>query len=121
MSPIPGVNLDKLLGSLLIGTWASSLLTDYEMILAYQYLSNNNDGLAIRGPIVLALVNDAACMLSEFAMVYLYCITHWGDATALVAEPWPLPMFLMTAGFAATITQTYLITRVNRLYGTGPC
>ncbi|KAL8286796.1 hypothetical protein RQP46_004324 [Phenoliferia psychrophenolica] len=117
MSPIPGLNLDKLIGSLLIGTWASSMLSALEMVLAYQYFSSGaTDGLAIRGPIFLALVNDAATMVSEFALVYLYTITHWGDPLYLAVEPWPVPMYLITAGLSTTITQAYLITRVNRLF-----
>ncbi|KAF7366344.1 hypothetical protein MSAN_00890800 [Mycena sanguinolenta] len=66
------VSLDKAIGSLLAGTYASSA-------------------------------------------VYLYAISHWGDAQYLALQNWPITVHFATAGFVGLLVQSFMLYRFWRM------
>ncbi|KAM0749465.1 hypothetical protein T439DRAFT_357803 [Meredithblackwellia eburnea MCA 4105] len=93
--------IDKNLGSILIGTWANTVLFTIELILAWRYFTRYRDGFIILGPLLLAIVVDALSTTSVMAGVYLYTITHWGDFTFLLVQHPTSSVWLFTTGFSA--------------------
>ncbi|KAF7364090.1 hypothetical protein MSAN_01067900 [Mycena sanguinolenta] len=50
-------------------------------------------------------------MIANYASVYLYTITHWGDLEYLQNQYWFDPLFVFTTSVVAALAQTFLATR----------
>ncbi|KAJ7834031.1 hypothetical protein B0H14DRAFT_3462295 [Mycena olivaceomarginata] len=75
-------NLDIVLGPLLVGTWTNSVLYAVEVIqAAYYYRHFKQDNWMWK--LLVSSVIDSVSMIANYASVYLYTITHWGDLTYL--------------------------------------
>ncbi|KAK7030375.1 hypothetical protein VNI00_014119 [Paramarasmius palmivorus] len=104
--------LDKTLGGLLGGTWANSYLFMIEIIMMYQYFSRyKTDHITLKLMVLGILAVDILGVLGDYACVYLYTVTHWGDKEYLSNQYWPIPVYVVTTGISAFVVQHYLIYR----------
>ncbi|KAJ6626087.1 hypothetical protein B0H10DRAFT_572233 [Mycena sp. CBHHK59/15] len=104
--------LDTVIGALLIGTWVNSMLLSIEMEQAIYYYTNfPNDNWMLKCLVTTALTVDAVSALCNYASVYLYCITHWGEPTYLQNQYWPVPLYLFATGLVASLVQSFLAVR----------
>ncbi|KAF8190729.1 hypothetical protein K438DRAFT_1971024 [Mycena galopus ATCC 62051] len=82
-------NADIILGALLVGTWANSVLYTVEVIqTAYYYRHFKHDNWMLKLLVSSAITIDSASMIANYASVYLYTITHWGDLAYLQNQYW---------------------------------
>ncbi|KAJ6549810.1 hypothetical protein B0H19DRAFT_1073725 [Mycena capillaripes] len=84
------------LGPLLVATWANSVLYTVEVIQLLVFS-------------VIAL--DSVSMIANYASVYLYQITHWGDLAYLQNQYWASLVAILAQGFLAA---RYWILTGNR-------
>ncbi|KAJ7084932.1 hypothetical protein C8R44DRAFT_753011 [Mycena epipterygia] len=102
------LNLDTVLGALLVGTWANSVLYTVEII---QLLVSS------------AIAIDSVSMIANYATVYLYTITHWEPVlgksfrsywkkhyrTHVIEQS--VPLYVFTTGMVAALAQSFLTVR----------
>ncbi|KAJ7842167.1 hypothetical protein B0H13DRAFT_2098950 [Mycena leptocephala] len=82
-------NSDIILGALLVGTWANSVLYTVEVIqAAYYYRHFKHDNWMLKLLVSSAIAIDSVSMIANYASVYLYQITHWGDLAYLQNQYW---------------------------------
>ncbi|KAJ7903100.1 hypothetical protein B0H13DRAFT_2025890 [Mycena leptocephala] len=95
-------NVDIVLGALLVGTWANSVLYTVEVIqAAYYYRHFKHDNWKLKLLVSSAIAIDSVSMIANYASVYLYTITHWG----------PYPLYLFSTGVVAALAQSFLTAR----------
>ncbi|KAF8185622.1 hypothetical protein K438DRAFT_1973911 [Mycena galopus ATCC 62051] len=105
-------NPDITLGALLVGTWASSILYTIEVIqAAYYYRHFKDDKWMFKLLVSCAIAIDSVSMIANYASVYLYIITHWGDLAYLQNHYWPYPLYVFTTSAVAALVQCYLAAR----------
>ncbi|KAJ6512292.1 hypothetical protein DFH09DRAFT_1197506 [Mycena vulgaris] len=97
------LELDGILGALLVGTWANSMLNQLQA--AYYYRHFKHDNWKLKLLVTSAIAIDFVSMIANYASVYLYTITHWG----------PLPLYVFATGVAAALAQSFLAVRYWRL------
>ncbi|KAF7354412.1 hypothetical protein MVEN_01130200 [Mycena venus] len=104
--------LDTLTGCLLVGTWASSLLYMFEISQIWSYFQNfKQDDWKFKTLVTTALVVDTLGMVGDYICVYLYIITHAGDAEYLFSMHWPMPLYVLDTGVLAVMVQAFLVFR----------
>ncbi|KAF8175614.1 hypothetical protein K438DRAFT_1979517 [Mycena galopus ATCC 62051] len=109
-------NRDITLGALLVGTWANSILYTIEVIqTAYYYRNFKHDRWMLKLLVSSAIAIDSVSMIANYASVYLYTITHWGDLAYMENQYWPYPLYVFTTGVVAALVQSFLATRYWRL------
>ncbi|KAJ6545600.1 hypothetical protein B0H19DRAFT_1267007 [Mycena capillaripes] len=82
-------NSDIILGPLLVGTWANSVLYTVEVIqAAYYYRHFKHDNWMLKLLVSSAIAFDCVSMIANYASVYLNVITHWGDLAYLQNQYW---------------------------------
>ncbi|KAJ7882314.1 hypothetical protein B0H13DRAFT_2048196 [Mycena leptocephala] len=105
-------NSDIILGALLVGTWANSVLYTVEVIqAAYYYRHFKHDNWMLKLLVSSAIAIDSVSMIANYASVYLYTITHWGDLAYLQNQYWPYPLYLFSTGVVAALAQSFLAAR----------
>ncbi|KAJ7931001.1 hypothetical protein B0H13DRAFT_2651680 [Mycena leptocephala] len=78
-------SLDTILGALLVGTWANSVLYTVEVIqAAYYYRHFKHDNWMLKLLVLSTVAIDSVSMFANYASVYLYTITHWGVSFHLI-------------------------------------
>ncbi|KAJ6626079.1 hypothetical protein B0H10DRAFT_572071 [Mycena sp. CBHHK59/15] len=88
------------------------MLLSIEMKQAFYYYTNfPNDNWMLKCLVTTVLTVDAVSVLSNYASVYLYCITHWGEPTYLQNQYWPVPLYLFATGLVASLVQSFLAVR----------
>ncbi|KAJ6560593.1 hypothetical protein DFH09DRAFT_1364757 [Mycena vulgaris] len=106
------LKLDSILGALLVGTWANSILYTVEVIqAAYYYRHFKHDNWKLKLLVTSAIAIDFVSMIANYASVYLYTITHWGNLAYLQNQYWPVPLFLFATGVVAALAQSFLAVR----------
>ncbi|KAF9014540.1 hypothetical protein BDZ89DRAFT_446646 [Hymenopellis radicata] len=75
------------------------------------YTSFKSDALGVKIFVALAVIVDTASLSGDFADVYLYTITHWGDLQYLSRQDWPFALYLTTTGVTALLVQSFLVNR----------
>ncbi|PBK68945.1 hypothetical protein ARMSODRAFT_200918 [Armillaria solidipes] len=103
---------DDPLGSILIGTWVSSLL--FMLIIQETiryYRSFKRDSLVLKTFVGVAITVDAVSLIADYADVYLYTISHWGDEEFLKNQYWPVTLYLATTAVTAFLVQCFLVNR----------
>ncbi|KAJ7457790.1 hypothetical protein FB451DRAFT_588791 [Mycena latifolia] len=106
---------DKVLGALMIGSWANSSLYIIEVMQAYKYFENfGGDHLYVKLAICLCLAFDTISIAANYGGVYLYSVVHWGDVAYVQNEYWPLYLYIITTGCTAFVVQNFLIFRYWR-------
>ncbi|KAJ7439116.1 hypothetical protein FB451DRAFT_1570096 [Mycena latifolia] len=117
------------IGALLVGTWVGSLLYTVQihqvcalldpggdMLLSlfkavYYFRHFKNDNWKLKALVTFACIVDAAGMIANYAGVYLYAVTHWGDTLFLTKQYWPVPLFAISTCIGSSVVQTFLIVR----------
>ncbi|KAJ7364871.1 hypothetical protein DFH08DRAFT_1017570 [Mycena albidolilacea] len=108
-------SLDTVTGCLLIGTWASSLLYMFEITRSWYYFQNfRQDDWKFKTLVTIALVLDTLGIVDDYICVYLYTITHAGDAEYLDNVHWPIPFYILNTGVLAVLVQGFLVFRYWR-------
>ncbi|KAJ6568052.1 hypothetical protein DFH09DRAFT_1155672 [Mycena vulgaris] len=93
------LELDSILGALLVGTWANSILYSVEVIqAAYYYRHFKHDNWKLKLLVTSAIAIDLVSMIANYASVYLN-------------QYWPLPLFIFATGVVAALAQGFLATR----------
>ncbi|KAJ7720891.1 hypothetical protein B0H14DRAFT_3520796 [Mycena olivaceomarginata] len=88
-------NADIVLGALLVGTWANSVLYTVEVIqAAYYYRHFKHDNWMLKLLVSSAIAIDAVSMIANYASVYLFD-----------------PLFLFATGVVAALAKSYLAAR----------
>ncbi|KAK0192817.1 hypothetical protein F5146DRAFT_1136639 [Armillaria mellea] len=103
---------DDPLGSILIGSWVSSLL--FMLIIQETiryYRSFRRDSLILKTFVGVAITVDAVSLTADYADVYLYTISHWGDEEFLRNQYWPVTLYLATTAVTAFLVQCFLVNR----------
>ncbi|KAJ7903101.1 hypothetical protein B0H13DRAFT_2335263 [Mycena leptocephala] len=118
-------NVDIVLGALLVGTWANSVLYTVEVIqAAYYYRHFKHDNWKLKVLLVSsAIAIDSVSMIANYASVYLYTITHWEPVLGKsfrsywknhnrthVIEQFD-PLYLFATGVVAALAQSFLAAR----------
>ncbi|KAJ7254572.1 hypothetical protein C8J57DRAFT_1657896 [Mycena rebaudengoi] len=110
------LNMDIVLGPLITGTWVnSSLYTAELMQAAYYFIHFPNDSLRLKLFVGLVIMADTTSMIANYACVYLYTVTHWGDLPYLATQNLPVPIFIFSTGAVAGFAQSFLVLRYWRL------
>ncbi|KAJ7883781.1 hypothetical protein B0H13DRAFT_2537862 [Mycena leptocephala] len=124
-------NADTVLGALLVGTWANSVLYTVEVIqAAYYYRHFKHDNWMLKLLVLSAITIDSVSITANYAAVYLYTISHWGDLAYLQNQYWashfgpigrninrthvikqPVPLHVFTSGVMAALAQSFLAAR----------
>ncbi|KAJ6578542.1 hypothetical protein B0H19DRAFT_1123433 [Mycena capillaripes] len=105
-------NSDIILGALLVGTWANSILYTVEVTLAaYYYCHFKHDNWMLKFLVSSAIVIDSVSMIANYSAVYLYTIIHWGDLAYVQNQYWFEPLYVFTTGMVAALAQSFLATR----------
>ncbi|KAK0219772.1 hypothetical protein EDD85DRAFT_988748 [Armillaria nabsnona] len=103
---------DKLLGSLVVGSYVNAMLYILEIIQVIYFFNNyRRDRPLIKAGIIISLIMDTVCTISQFACVYLYCVTNWGDESYVFDQYWPIPTYLLSTGVTTAVVQSFLIYR----------
>ncbi|KAF7344075.1 hypothetical protein MVEN_01697100 [Mycena venus] len=107
--------LDTVIGCLLIGTWASTLLYMFEIYQSFYYFHHfEQDDWKLKTLVVIALLVDTLSIAGDYICVYLYTITHFGDPGYLENIHWPVPLYGFTTGVLAVLVQVFLVVRYWR-------
>ncbi|KAJ7834589.1 hypothetical protein B0H14DRAFT_2798286 [Mycena olivaceomarginata] len=105
-------NPDIILGALLVGTWASSVLYTVEMIQAvYYYRHFKRDNWMLKLLVSSAIAIDSVSMIANYSAVYLNTITHFGDLAYLKNQYWPEPLNVFATGVVTALAQSFLTAR----------
>ncbi|KAJ7683812.1 hypothetical protein B0H14DRAFT_3907763 [Mycena olivaceomarginata] len=123
-------NADIILGALLVGTWANSVLYTVEIIQAAHYYRHfKHYSWMLKLLVSSTIAIDSVSMIANYASVYLYTITHWGDPVYLKNQYWashfgligrniiehvteqPYPLYLLTTGSVTALAQAFLVGR----------
>ncbi|KAK0484608.1 hypothetical protein IW261DRAFT_848153 [Armillaria novae-zelandiae] len=103
---------DKLLGSLVVGSYVNAMLYILEVIQVIYFFNHyRRDRPLVKAGIIISLVMDTVCTVSQFACVYLYCVTNWGDESYVFDQYWPIPTYLLSTGVTTAVVQSFLIYR----------
>ncbi|KAF8179333.1 hypothetical protein K438DRAFT_1977394 [Mycena galopus ATCC 62051] len=115
-------NADTTLGTLLVGTWANSILYTVEVFQAVDYYRDfKDDNWMLKLLVSCTIAIDSVSMFANYASVYLYTITHWGDMPYLQNQYWashsgpPYPLYLFATGMVTAVVQIFLVVRYWRL------
>ncbi|ORY57415.1 hypothetical protein BCR35DRAFT_355508 [Leucosporidium creatinivorum] len=108
-------DVNSSLGALLAGTWLNSGLYAIELLQVWKYFSRKPEGVIVKAVVVLLLLIDTVAQISDYACVWLYTVTHWGDEEFAAKQYAPIPIYLITTGLIGFICQSFLIVRLGRL------
>ncbi|KAJ6586432.1 hypothetical protein DFH09DRAFT_256262 [Mycena vulgaris] len=104
--------LDTILGALLVGTWANTILYTVEVIqAAYYYRHFKHDNWMLKLLVTSAIAIDSVSMIANYASVYLYTIANWGNLAYLQNQYWPVPLYIFATGVVAALAQGFLAAR----------
>ncbi|KAJ7090773.1 hypothetical protein B0H15DRAFT_244732 [Mycena belliarum] len=106
------ISRDKMLGALLIGTYANSFLYILEVVEVIKYFRRHArlDVWILRVAVILALIVDTLDTAASNGLVYLGTITHWGDTAFSIAGSGSVivPVFVGLTGVSAAISRLSL-------------
>ncbi|KAF8214836.1 hypothetical protein K438DRAFT_2138370 [Mycena galopus ATCC 62051] len=108
--------LNKVIGALLLGAFANSMLYMLEILEIIKYFRRfPNDTKTLKCTIVALLLLDSTCTFGQWACLYLYGVIHWGDLDYLSYQNLVIPIYIYTSGLIGFIVQNFLISRYFRL------
>ncbi|KAF5353749.1 hypothetical protein D9758_008690 [Tetrapyrgos nigripes] len=106
------VDLNDVLGSILIGTWLNAMLYMLEITQVIHYFQNySNDRPIFKIAVATVFILDTVCTVAACASAYLYSVVHWGDRAYLAQQYWPIPMYIVTTGTCGAIVQFFMLSR----------
>lgn len=86
------MRLCPLCSALVLTSWFNSALFTVEGLQIYSYFSRfRNDTMLNKTFVSIALVSDIMGVIASLASVYLYAVTHFGDAVFAQTQPWTFP------------------------------
>ncbi|KAJ7433478.1 hypothetical protein FB451DRAFT_1572496 [Mycena latifolia] len=89
--------LNKVIGALMLGTFANSMLYMLEILELIKYFKTfRNDSATIKTCIVILALLDTTCTFAEWACIYLYGVLHWGDLDYLAYQNLVIPIYIYT-------------------------
>ncbi|KAJ7436351.1 hypothetical protein FB451DRAFT_1571095 [Mycena latifolia] len=108
--------LNKVIGALMLGTFANSMLYMLEILELIKYFKTfRNDSATVKTFIVILALLDTTCTFAEWACIYLYGVLHWGDLDYLAYQNLVIPIYIYTSGIIGCIVQNFLISRYYKL------
>ncbi|KAL0946248.1 hypothetical protein HGRIS_012505 [Hohenbuehelia grisea] len=109
--------LDEVLGSLLIGSFVNNVLFALEILAVLHFFRHprNGDTLLLKGIILVTFLSDTLCTVAACAAVYLYTVTHWGEADYIQKQYWPLTTVVSCTALTALLVQSFLVSRYSAL------
>ncbi|KAF5364795.1 hypothetical protein D9758_009324 [Tetrapyrgos nigripes] len=106
------INLHKVVGPMLIGTWLDLMLFALVIDRALYYFHHYyTDRMLAKITVFAALACDMATVISECADVYLNTVTFQGNTGAIQSRQWPRSLDLASTGFSASIVQAFMLHR----------
>ncbi|KAJ7356970.1 hypothetical protein DFH08DRAFT_469958 [Mycena albidolilacea] len=107
---------DDPFGSILIGSWLTSMLYGLVVHQAFQYFQMYpNDRLSRKGLVLASIFFCTVGLVADFADVYLCTVTFWGNTDAVQYQYWPVPLFLTSNTFVGVLVNGFLIHRLYSL------
>ncbi|KAJ7845663.1 hypothetical protein B0H13DRAFT_2094873 [Mycena leptocephala] len=110
-------NMDILLGPLLVGTWAVSVLYTVEVIqTVYYYRHFKHDNWILKLLVSSAIAIDSVSMIANYASVYLVCDLaylqnqYWASHFGPIGRNFD-PLYLFVTGVVAALAQSFLAAR----------
>ncbi|KAF9043520.1 hypothetical protein BDZ89DRAFT_1059431 [Hymenopellis radicata] len=104
---------DDPFGSVLIGSWIASML--YMLIIretiSYYTSFGKSDALKTKIFVAWAVLVDTVSLCADYADVYLYTVSHWGDLPFIQSQAWPFTLYLITTGITGLNVQSFLVKR----------
>ncbi|KAJ7166965.1 hypothetical protein C8R46DRAFT_1272078 [Mycena filopes] len=108
--------LNKVIGAMMVGTFANSMLYMLELLQVIKYFrAFPKDSNALKTIVVLLFILDSTCTFAEWACIYLYGVLHWGDLEYLGYQNLVIPIYIYTSGLIGFIVQNFLISRYYKL------
>ncbi|KAF7378040.1 hypothetical protein MSAN_00227900 [Mycena sanguinolenta] len=110
------MNLDASFGTILIGTWAQSLVVGVSFAQAAHYFSNfPNDSWSRKALVIAASLFTLVALVGAYADAYVPLVILWGNPAAFKTETWGVPVYTIFNSLVGTICNSYLITRFYSL------
>ncbi|KAH8831471.1 hypothetical protein DL96DRAFT_1705901 [Flagelloscypha sp. PMI_526] len=110
------INVDTLVGCLMIATWINMVFFGIQLTHIYKYFKYYSDETYMRILVVALTFIDVCGMAGELSSLYLSAITYYGNMNYLKApEAGPRGTYLVAIQITGCIVQCYLITRIWRL------
>ncbi|KAJ7877903.1 hypothetical protein B0H14DRAFT_3780686 [Mycena olivaceomarginata] len=107
---------DDRFGSILIGSWLSSMLYALVVTQAYQYFRLfPTDAMYRKGLVLSTLFFCTVALVADYANVYMPTVTFWGNAEKVNIQYWPVPLFVTTSTFVEVLVNSFLIHRFYSL------
>ncbi|THU85832.1 hypothetical protein K435DRAFT_970544 [Dendrothele bispora CBS 962.96] len=105
-------NQDETLGSILIGSWVSMIISTHVAHEAVYYFRNyRGDKMALKLLVSVALFMGLILQIAACADVYMYTISNWGNEEYLLRQYWPVQLYLITTALLTLLVQSYLVHR----------
>ncbi|KAF7349935.1 hypothetical protein MVEN_01294300 [Mycena venus] len=87
----------------------------FEITQSWYYFRNfKQDDWRFKTLVTIALFVDTLGIVGDYICVYLYTITHAGDAEYLENVHWPIPLYGFTTGVLGALVQAFLVFRYWR-------
>ncbi|KAK7462380.1 hypothetical protein VKT23_007979 [Stygiomarasmius scandens] len=114
------MNLNEMLGTILLGTWANAMLYMLEIIQLYKYFTHgrsttSSDRIVFKIVAMVIFLADTVCTIAECAIFYLYSVVHWGEPQFIAIMLWPVPVYLASTGVTGTVVQMFMLYRYWKL------
>ncbi|KAJ6483412.1 hypothetical protein C8R45DRAFT_1099672 [Mycena sanguinolenta] len=110
-------SLDIILGALLVGTWANSILYAVEVrqaVYYYRHFKHDNWMLKLLVSSVVAI--DSVSMIANYASVYLYTITHWERVSQEIRRICRTSIGQVIWSYCIKYNRTHVIKQFDPLY-----
>ncbi|KAJ7660613.1 hypothetical protein B0H17DRAFT_1095031 [Mycena rosella] len=99
-------NADMIMGALLVGTWASSVLYTVEVMqAAYYYHHFKHDNWTLKLLVSSVIAIDSVSMIANYASVYLVYLPY------LQNQYWFDPLYIFATGVVTALAQSFLTVR----------
>lgn len=108
---VPPAFQDKLLGSLVVGSYVNAILYILEIIQVIYFFNHyRRDRPRIEAGIIISLVMDSLYHKSVCLCVLVLC-NKLGDESYVFDQYWPIPTYLLSTGVTTAVVQSFLIYR----------
>ncbi|KAJ8074288.1 hypothetical protein PM082_012598 [Marasmius tenuissimus] len=104
---------DSSIGAVLIATWLCSMLEVTIIRNVYSYFTRHKeDHIFLKLLVIFVVIVDIAGLVAGYVLLYMTCVTFWGNPIILMYQYWPVELALVTTDVVAFIVQAFLIHRV---------
>ncbi|KAJ7692399.1 hypothetical protein B0H17DRAFT_1061390 [Mycena rosella] len=99
---------DLTLGCLLFSSWANMVMYQY-------FMRYPRDAIFNKVSVLITLASDFTTVFACLSQNYLYLVTHWGTTSYLLAQPWCVPVYVVSSAITAGVVQFWLARMVCNL------